>query len=152
MKSAEERFWSKVVKGEGCWLWRGSLNNKGYGLFNLSREAGLVLAHRHSYAESRGPIPEGLLVMHSCDEPRCVRPEHLALGTIADNQADMARKGRAGQRGEKSSQAKLTEQSVREIRAAVDGGEPAPIVAQRYGVTRGLVSGVARRVRWRHVV
>lgn len=99
----EEKFWSKVSKTDGCWLWTGSRsgNNKRpeslYGSFYLG-SGKKIRAHRYSYEISKGSIPEGMLVCHSCDTPLCVNPDHLWLGTSADNNKDCLDKGRGGQR------------------------------------------------------
>jgi len=89
----EQRFWSYVQKGESCWLWTGSLN-KGYGQLATTREGGPILAHVLSYAIHFGPIPEGQFVLHKCDNPPCVRPDHFFLGTKQENTDDMVRKDR----------------------------------------------------------
>lgn len=79
-------------KSKDCWEWVGAVNNKGYGYIHA--KVGRFLAHRVSYELEYGPIPEGMCVLHKCDNPRCVRPSHLFLGTIADNNRDMMAKGR----------------------------------------------------------
>lgn len=93
-----QRFQAKVQTGDGCWLWTGPHNRCGYGLFWLSRgsrrESRLVLAHRVAYSLEYGAIPDGFLICHHCDNPGCVRPDHLFLGTSRDNTQDMIRKGR----------------------------------------------------------
>jgi hypothetical protein len=86
------RFWAKVAKGDGCWLWTASVFENGYGLFHCDERN--VKAHRFAYELCVGPIPEGLEVRHRCDVPRCVNPDHLEVGTHAENMADMVRRGR----------------------------------------------------------
>lgn len=88
-----ERFWSKVEKAEGCWLWTAYRDDDGYGSIRVGRKA--ELAHRVAWWLTNGPIPPGLHVLHRCDRPECVNPDHLFLGTQLDNVVDMYRKGRA---------------------------------------------------------
>lgn len=90
----EKRFWERVNKQpDGCWLWTGTTNLRGYGI--LARNNTMQLAHRFSYELHKGVIPDGMFVCHSCDNPPCVNPDHLWLGTNADNVSDMVAKGRA---------------------------------------------------------
>jgi hypothetical protein len=92
----DETFWARVDQSGECWLWQGSRNAKGYG--TLQRHAVQptpMLAHRYAWMLAVGSIPDGLNVLHTCDTPACVRPAHLFLGTLADNNADMRAKGRA---------------------------------------------------------
>ena len=94
----DERFWSKVAKtDDGCWLWTAGGTKAGYGLFHPSTVK--VYAHRYSYVLANGPIPEGMVVRHDCDTPRCVNPAHLRLGTNADNVRDRVQRGRTTRKG-----------------------------------------------------
>lgn len=88
----EKRFWARVIKTSGCWTRTGSNNGVGYSLLNVNGER--VYAHRYSWELTNGPIPPGLVVMHKCDNPPCVRPDHLAVGTHVDNMRDCSEKGR----------------------------------------------------------
>lgn len=95
MTSVEKRFWDKVNTSGECWLWTASVDTKDYGKFYLAPR--LQSAHRVSFMLAYGEIPEGLMVLHRCDVPRCVRPIHLFLGTASDNAQDMLHKGRSHQ-------------------------------------------------------
>jgi hypothetical protein len=91
-----ERFWSKVQKTDGCWIWTASKRHKGYGAFCYSKNGVVVQgrAHRFMWEMVYGDIPAGMFVLHRCDNPACVNPDHLWLGTNQDNVDDMMRKGR----------------------------------------------------------
>lgn len=93
---AWRRLWSRVARTGECWEWTGPVNENGYGRMTIEYERWYV--HRLSYELHHGTIPDGMNVCHRCDNPRCVRPEHLFLGTQADNMADMRAKGRAARR------------------------------------------------------
>lgn len=96
------RFWAMVTKTDGCWIWDGAASNKGYGQVNPGRHSmSPALAHRVSWELANGPIPDGVCVLHRCDVRLCVRPDHLFLGGIAENNLDMARK-RRGRRSKKN--------------------------------------------------
>lgn len=137
----------------GCWLWTGSLNNKGYGQIGLGGRRGrIVSAHRVSYElHFKVTIPAGLCVLHSCDVPSCVNPAHLRLGTLSDNARDCVqrRRHRSGSpNGEAQHCALLTEQQVRDIRSRqkrqID-------CATQYGVTKATISAIWTRRNWAHV-
>jgi hypothetical protein len=89
-----DRFWEKVEKGDGCWTWVGTRTGRGYGTFRANDPRRQEPAHRLSWEFVNGPIPDGLSVLHHCDNPPCVRPDHLFLGTRGDNNRDAAAKGR----------------------------------------------------------
>jgi len=92
----DERFWSRVDKSGDCWIWTGYRDRKTYGIVERRRDGRReTRAHRWAWILTHGPIPDGLFVLHRCDNPPCVRPDHLWLGTTDDNMADMAAKGRA---------------------------------------------------------
>lgn len=151
-----DRFWSKVDQDGPipehkpelgpCWMWTASKQPTGYGQF-AGEGRTTVFAHRQSWILAYGPIPDGLWVLHQCDNRACVRPDHLFLGTNADNVADMVAKGRHPE-GAASSSAKLSEDDVREIRRSYVPGS-APLLAARFGVSAGTISDVTRGRSWR---
>lgn len=148
--SEQERFLVRVRKGEGCWLWTGSLNN-GYGQFRDANTNRPVLAHRKSWMLFCGEIPAGLGVLHKCDTPRCVRPDHLFLGDQQANIDDMHAKGRANKRalfGESHGMSRATEELVREIRSASGG---ASAISRRVGLARSTVEDILSRRTWKHI-
>jgi hypothetical protein len=137
-----DRFWSHVEKladNDACWLWRASMGRGGYGQITVHLATGKrpVLAHRISWELAHGPVPGTLWVLHRCDNPRCVNPAHLFLGTAADNAADMAIKRR--------STARIPDEVVRLVRRARDEGISQPEVARRYGVSEPWVNAVVHR-------
>lgn len=137
-------FWSRVTieSDVRCWEWRGATNDKGYG-----RYAGWP-AHRLALLWFGTEAPEELEVLHSCDNPKCVNPAHLSLGTRADNQADAVAKGRTA-RGGRSGRSKLTESEVEAIR--LDRDTPLSQLAVRYGVHKSTISYVKRGRSWKYV-
>lgn len=148
----EIRFWAKVQKTDSCWNWTGCLNNKGYGEFFAGPGAGYEFTHRFSWILHFGSIPSDMKVLHQCDNPKCVRPDHLFLGTQIDNIRDMCSKGREshhhGLKGEKHPKAKLTDDDVRFIRESTMTGRD---LALKFGVWPGVISGIRKRQAWSHV-
>lgn len=135
-----------TVAPSGCWEFTGYVAADGYPRI-YARGRGASLAHRVAWEVAYGPIPEGLLVCHRCDNPVCVRPDHLFLGTAAENSRDMATKNRAARpAGERNPRARLTWAQVREIRAA-DG--PSSRLAERYGVATTTVTDIRNGRRWK---
>jgi hypothetical protein len=155
------RFWEHVQKSDkpnGCWEWQGAKTGKdttGYGIFH-GQYNHLTLAHRFSYELHKGPIPEGLFVCHTCDNRGCVNPDHLFLGTPAENAQDAAQKGRMsvltkGHPGELNNTTKLTESDVLAIRARRANGESPSKLASEYGVARSTIYAIVTRKTWCHI-
>lgn len=153
-----ERFVSHADRAgdEECWPWSGSRLPEGYGLFwdgtrrNDERKSPrIVRTHRWIYEQHHGKIPAGLKICHTCDNPPCVNPAHLFMGTQADNMRDMISKGRADNRGERNGRSKLTREIVREIRRISTGkhGE-ATEFARMYGVTTATISKIILGRTW----
>lgn len=141
----EDRFKSRVLITPTCWLWIGCTDGTGRG--TIKYEGRQVGAHRISWKLHRGLIPDGLCVLHRCDVPTCVNPEHLFLGTQAENMMDMKQKGRQA-RGEKQGSAKLTVSDVEAIR--LDRSSQA-LIAWAYGISQTQVSRIKLGERWAHL-
>jgi hypothetical protein len=164
--STIDRFLSKINKTEGCWLFTGCRNKKGYGLFwlGITRVGGMTAAHRFAYETFNGPITAGLMVLHSCDNPPCVNPAHLFLGTALDNNLDRQRKGRSATgdrsgsrtkpqsrpRGEQAARSVLTADDVRTIRATYGIRTGAELAAE-YGIAKPTVYNIVARRIWKHI-
>jgi len=160
--SAEERiahFWSKVSKTDTCWWWTAGQGGNGYGQFwDGTRSLG---AHCYSWEQECGPVPEGMEVCHHCDNGLCVNPDHLFLGTHADNMDDAARKGRMPggapgpqpwQQGEGAYNSVLTEDDVRAMREEyAAGGTTHSKLGMKYGVSSSVAGRIIRREMWAHV-
>jgi hypothetical protein len=160
------RFWARVDKASsqrGCWLWTGASTKGGYGQFSWDRVP--KLTHRTSWELAHGPIPEGMLVCHTCDVRNCLNPAHLFLGTQLQNIADKVAKGRQSRgpkhgqsrgnpaRGEQHPNARLTAETVRYIRERYSTNLVSHAdLALELGVSRATVAQVVRGVTWRHVV
>jgi hypothetical protein len=154
-ETRQKRFWSKVNKTSGCWLWTGPRFTNGYGVVCIggTKRTG---AHRYAWSTVHGQIPAGMVVCHVCDTRLCVRPEHLFVGTHLDNIRDMIKKGRQSwvglaPKGTDCSLSKVTEEEVREIRELRAAGTLLKDIAPRYGITLSAVSKIARRSTWAHV-
>lgn len=175
-----ERFWARVTRGNGCWLWTGPKVGRGYGKVNWRGKT--ARAHRVAWEITYGLIPDGMWVLHKCDNPACCRPNHLFLGTCADNVRDMCEKGRQAQgnrsgnhthperrprgdahysrirpealaRGEKHGNAKLTDADVREIRALYRTSNISiRALAHRFGVSTCPIYQIVRGNAWQHVI
>lgn len=146
VKAARFRQYAPVGTVEDCWNWTGpTCKETRYGIFNW--RGGKIKAHRVAYEMSKGPIPSGLLVMHSCDNRLCVNPAHLSCGTNLDNMHDAARKSRMHWKP-----TKLTPDDVREIRRLyATGDESYSTVAARFGVSWMMVRQIVKGLAWRWV-
>lgn len=148
------RFWSHVDKSGDCWIWKAYCNKRGYGQFGHFDK--VLKAHRVAYEITYGKVPNNLEVCHHCDNPSCVNPKHLFLGTHSDNMQDESRKGRCYlqkhpelRQGEKHPLAKLTEQQVIEIRQSK--GFTQEQLAKKYGVCRWMIRRILSRLAWKHI-
>lgn len=140
-----DRFWSKVNKTPTCWLWTATRSRE-YGQF-WKPDGTRILAHRMAWELTHGPIPDGLFVCHNCpggDNPLCVRPDHLFLGTQADNIRDMTSKGR-------HPFAKITPEQAREIKALLASGVGPTAIAARFELSRSGVKAIQRGSTWKHI-
>ena len=152
-----DRFWAKVHKDRdtGCWLWVGCKNHGGYGYFHVSatktKKAHMEVAHRISYIWKNGAIPEGVKVLHNCpagDNPACVNPDHLFLGTHEDNMQDCKQKGRMRREGPR---VHLTEEQAIEVIEKLAEGKSQRSLAGEYGVSVSAIHGIAKGRRWIHL-
>lgn len=147
-----QRFWSKVTKGDGCWVWTGTLDKHGYGAFKVGGK--MVIAHRFALILS-GENIDGLFGCHGCDNPPCVRigDGHVFVGTPLDNTRDMDAKGRRDpkRKGEGHPMVKLTEERVREIIERYRGGETQRSLSIAYGIGQMQISRIVRGARWGHL-
>jgi hypothetical protein len=167
-QSLEERFWSKVDTSGECWEWTGTNAGQGYGQIRHNKQK--YLAHRLSWQIHHGPIPEGLLVCHHCDNPPCVNPDHLFLGTVRENYLDAFRKGRTKQpcpetgrlasamhperlpRGTSHPFARFTEYDIRKIRALhALGATSKRRIAEQYNTSPSVIRAIIARTAWSHV-
>lgn len=141
-----ERFWRFVDKSKACWIWTGSKTSAGYGKIWDNRTE---LAHRFSYKLAFGPIPKGLYVCHHCDNPSCVNPEHLFIGTNSDNLRDLVNKGKFHPAtGEAHGSARLTSEEVRRIRNETMTARAA---AALFGISERHVRGIRQGKTWRTI-
>ena len=145
----EQRFWEKVDRRESdeCWPWKGCLH-EGYGIIQVRGFS--FLAHRISWTIHYGVIPDGLCICHHCDNRLCVNPQHLFLGTWADNNHDMAKKRRSAL-GERNKHSKLTENQVIEIRRLLALGWGEAHIGSLYGVGHTAIHKIKHRCNWRHI-
>lgn len=152
----ETRFWKLVDKSNYCWLWKGTKSRKGYGRFVLSvngHKQNFVAAHRYSYILEHGSIPNGLMICHKCNNPACVRPDHLYAGTNSDNMQDSIRSGTFPPRyGEHNGISKLSYKIVKEARERYKQGNIGFWrLAKEYGVSKPAMMNAIKGKTWKHV-
>jgi hypothetical protein len=141
MVFTKERFWKRVNKTATCWLWTGPPHgNNGYGV--TCRHGKVQKAHVVAYELTHGSVPEGRKVLHKCDTPLCVRPDHLFIGSQRDNALDMLRKGRA-------TYAKLSFDVVRKIRTDLKHGTSGVELSKKYNVSKSTISMIKNNLIWK---
>src|SRR3972149_12256458 len=153
----KEKFWSYIRKSpsDECWEWVGAKTPLGYGHLSIKRKK--VYAHRIAFFLANGYLPAGLCVLHKCDNPGCVNPNHLWLGTYKDNTHDMFEKGRGNRTGKlvrkpfRGQAKKLTLEQAREIRAAYIPNRNVSDLAKKYGVSKSLICRIAKGKTWKEV-
>lgn len=154
----KDRFWAKVdIRGpDECWPWKSAEGTNTYGTIGGEggRKAGSLKTHRVAYELSKGPIPEGLWVLHSCDNRPCCNPKHLRAGTQKDNHDDMDKRGRRViPLGSHNGKSKLKEDQVREIRRKYHNKlSGSTALSREYGVHINTITAVITNVTWRHIL
>ena len=158
--SASEHLARRLANGldeapEGdCWNWQRTTNDDGYPMLRVAGR--MVYAHRLAYELAIGPVPDGLHILHSCDNPRCINPAHLSPGTRSQNMKECSERGRARiprpiKLGEQNGAAKLTDVDVRSIRRLLHKGVTQQAIADRFAVTQRTISDIKLGKKWRHV-
>lgn len=150
------KFWSRVDKREPeeCWPWKRHCSPKGYGVVWVN--SGSYRAHRVSYLLANGRLPDALIILHRCDNPRCVNPAHLKAGTVSDNSRDASLKGRlhgpsVSLLGERGTNAKLRDADIPLIRALLSQRVGKSEIARRYGVSHSTIKLIEKGETWKHI-
>lgn len=149
----EEKFWGRVNKTNECWFWIGPKMRNGYGVFHLYGHTGkgtTMLAHRMSYFLKHKELPNDLCVCHSCDNRLCVNPNHLWLGTLAENLKDMYMKKRSKVFGEENGMSKFKVEDIAKIRA-LKGRFSQRVVGNKYGVSGSTICAIWNNQRYKNV-
>lgn len=152
-ESLRSRFLGKysIDRDSGCWNWKASLAGKGYGQLKATGGHGQLYAHRVSYQIHFGDIPEGKSVLHRCDNPKCVNPDHLFIGTKKDNAQDMKSKGRHLY-GERNGSAILSSKDVLSIKKLLSEKVLSQSrIGELFGISQIEVSRIHRGIRWAHI-
>lgn len=148
-ESVKERFFKKIMKTESCWEWTGNRTVAGYGTLSVRKVQNY--AHRLSWEFLNGKIPEKMCICHTCDNPGCVNPEHLFLGTKKDNSDDMVSKKR-NKFGSLCAASKLNEYQATEVRRLYSlGGFTYKYLSKRFGVSSSVIRKIIMRHMWKHV-
>ena len=145
--SNDIRFWSKTLKTDNCWGWIGTLHGDGRASFWDNNKPGYVTAARFCWELHFGPIPIGMCVLHHCDNPRCVRPDHLFLGTRDENVKDRQVQNRQAN-GSRNARAKLSETEVIRIRLLYSNGTTAKQIAKHFGLSQNHVYAITGKRYW----
>lgn len=150
-KAPIERFWIFVNKTDTCWMWIGSRNNNGYGKFKVGSH--LISSHRFIFETINGPIPPGKIIRHSCDNPICVNPDHLLVGTCQDNINDKCARGRVSRlNGEQNPNAKLLKSDIPMIRKLYKDGLSQKEIGILFGVVKQSISHIMSQKTWHHII
>lgn len=151
-KRVKQGFEKKVIKNhDNCWGWKGNTHSSlGYGRVQYNNKHKMKAAHNISWMIHRGIIPDGMRVLHKCDNPICTNPDHLFLGTQYENVRDMVYKNRQA-KGSKCGLAKLNEEKVKEIKNLLEKGVSAAILSAEYGVSKTVIFNIKNNKSWRHV-
>lgn len=148
--SVHDRFWGKVSKASanGCWVWQAGRSKDGYGKIRINGKS--WIAHRYAWTSENGDIPDGMCICHHCDNPPCVNPSHLFLGTKKENTADMWRKGRARRDGEHNAAHKLSCRDVLEIKRLLRS-RTKRYLSEEFGVSVTAIQNIAIGKKWGHL-
>lgn len=151
LKRMEDSFERMVIRQKGCWGWKGiTHHSRGYGRLNFKSKNTTIAAHRASWMIYRGSIPDGLHVLHKCDNPSCTNPDHLFIGTNFENVRDMVYKNRQA-KGSYAGTSKLNEEQVLEIKSQLSGGIDKKTIAAEFGVTKECVYHIQIGKTWKHI-
>jgi len=150
--SPEVRLWRKIIKqAAGCWIYQGCLNKFGYGVIATRAGQAPSLTHRIAYVSRHGAIPEGKCILHTCDVPACVNPDHLFVGTRADNIADCVSKKR-NSFGEKNGHSVLSERDVLDIRNMITLNFDDTYIASKFNVSRKAIYDIRSGKNWKYLI